>query len=127
VSRRPLLLAYLPAVLWAVWILYLGSRTFEPLPELILPADKLAHFTLYGVLGLLAALGWRWAGHRPAVWIPMLASILTGAVDELRQRSLATRTADVYDWLVDVAAILLAFALLAWRSSPDFGARRPGK
>ena len=125
---RPLLLAYLPALLWAAWVLFLGSRTFEPLPDLpILAADKVAHLALYGVLGLLAVLGWRWAGRRPAIWIPLLAALVTGAIDELRQRGIPGRSAELSDVLVDAAAILLAFVLLAWRSPRAGVAGRPGK
>jgi VanZ family protein len=126
--RARTLFAYVPAIVWAAWILYLGGRTFEPLPELpILPSDKVAHLVLYGVLGLLTVLGWRWSGRRPAVWIPMVMALLIGAFDELRQRGMPARSAELADWIVDAAAILIAFALLARRSGRAGGAENPGK
>ncbi len=117
-KRLPATLAYLPSLVWAAFLLYLGSRPFyEPLPQLPLPADKLAHLGLYGTLGILAVLGWRWSGRRPIVWAPWLASVTVGVIDELHQRYVPTRSSDIKDWLTDLVAITLAFALLgAWRS-----------
>jgi len=109
--------AYAPAAVWAAGLLVLGSRTFRPipLPDLILPLDKVAHFGLYGGLGVLAVLGWRWAGRQPAVWLPFCAAVLVGAMDELLQRRVAARSSDVYDWLVDAIAIAVAFLVLGRR------------
>ena len=114
------ILAYAPAVLWAAFLLYLGSRTWDGLeyPDLLPMPDKVVHFTLYGVLGLLAVLGWRRAGRRPVLWVPLLLALAVGTADELQQRGVPTRSADVYDWVADATAIAAAFAVLGRRASP---------
>jgi VanZ family protein len=116
----PKYLAYAPAAAWAAGLLYLGSRTFAPipLPDIDLPFDKIAHFVLYGGLGLLAVAGWHWAGRRPAVWLPIGCALLVGAIDELQQRRIAARSSDVYDWLADAVAIILAFLVFGRRRTP---------
>jgi VanZ family protein len=103
---------YLPAVAWAAFILYLGNRSFTGLPSFDLPVDKLVHLVLYGVLGGLAAFGWRSARRRPPYGVPLALSLLVGSLDEWNQRRVATRSADWLDWLVDVVAVITVFALV---------------
>jgi VanZ family protein len=121
VKPRSPFLAYAPAVAWAAYLIYLGNRPFYgPLPDLPIPLDKVAHLVLYGTLGLLAALGWRWTGRRHPMILPMLASLAVGVIDEVNQRSVVTRTSDIFDWLTDAVAITLAFFILRRRSGvPD--------
>jgi VanZ family protein len=111
-ARR--LLWYGPALAWAVFLLWLGSATldvpYEPYP--FIPLDKVAHFGLYGILGVLAVFGWRMAGRWPHVTLPLGLALAVGALDELRQRSVATRSADVLDFVADLIAIVLAFVVL---------------
>jgi VanZ family protein len=113
-------IAYAPAVFWAAGLLYLGSRTFEPfdLPDIIFPSDKIAHLVLYGILGLLSALGWRWAGRQPSIGLPLAAALAVGALDELQQRGIPARTGDIHDWLVDALAIVIAFIALGRPARP---------
>ncbi|MBI4546178.1 MAG: hypothetical protein HY703_13350, partial [Gemmatimonadetes bacterium] len=76
------MLAYAPAAVWAAFLLLLGSRPDLPAVASPFPLDKLAHLLLYGLLGLLAGLGWRAAGRRPAwVW-PLMGALLVGILDE---------------------------------------------
>jgi VanZ family protein len=103
--------AYLPALVWAGFLLFLGGRSNVPTIRTTLPLDKVAHFTLYGVLGALAAAGWLRA-RRPAWYWPVLFALLVGATDELHQRSVPNRTSDVVDWVMDSAGIACAFALV---------------
>jgi VanZ family protein len=111
--------AYIPALAWAAYLLFIGSQPLDvPLPDLPLPSDKIGHFVLYGGLGFFAVLGWRWAGRRPARWIPMILAMAVGAIDELHQRVVPTRSADWLDWLVDVVAIAVAFAVFSRTSAP---------
>jgi len=114
-ARSPFrILAYGPALAWSAFLLFLGRQSFESGPWLPypIPVDKIAHLVLYGVLGGLAVLGWRWAGRWPHRVYPLLAALAIGIIDELNQRGVPTRTADLGDWLVDAAAIGLAFALI---------------
>ncbi len=103
---------YLPALAWVAVVLFIGSRPFADAPSFDLPVDKGIHFVLYGVLGLLAATGWRIAGRRPALAVPLVAALLVGAIDELQQRGIATRSADWRDYAVDVFAVCLAFLVV---------------
>jgi VanZ family protein len=102
--------AYLPALVWAAFLLFLGGRSDVPALDTTLPVDKAAHFALYGVLGALAAFGWVRV-RRPAWYWPIVFALIVGATDELHQRSVPNRTSDVVDWLMDAAGIGCAFAL----------------
>lgn len=107
-SRR-YIRAYLPAALWAAFLLYLGGRAVvEPGFRLPAGADKLAHALLYGLLGMLAFSGWRRAPRHAWVW-PVLAAIAVGGIDEWHQSSVPGRSAELLDWVADVAGITIAF------------------
>ena len=105
--------AYLPAALWAVLLLSLGSWPGPPVPDSTLPLDKLAHLLLYAVLGLLLVRGWRRAERRPPLWLPLALGLLVGAADEVNQRSVAGRSSELADWLADATGVLVAAALAA--------------
>jgi VanZ family protein len=85
-------------------------------------ADKLVHFALYAVFGLLFARararvhGARWASPRGLAGAVGLVALLGGA-DEVHQRWIPGRSADVVDWCADVAGGTFAL-LLAARMSP---------
>lgn len=112
---------YAPAAAWGAFLLWLGSQSFdgtwEPYP--FIPWDKVAHVALYGVLGALAVIGWRGAGRRPHIAVPLAAALAVGIVDELRQRGVATRSADPLDFLADMIAIVLAFVILRRVREPE--------
>lgn len=116
-------LGYVPAALWAAFVLYLGSRPFSDVPTFELPVDKLVHFVLYGVLGGLAAFGWRAARRQPPMAIPLALALLVGSIDELNQRHVATRSADWLDWAVDLVAVAVAFAVVVRIGSAAEGKR----
>jgi VanZ family protein len=106
--------AYLPALVWAGFLLFLGGRSNVPTIHTTLPVDKVAHFVMYGVLGALAAAGWLRV-RRPAWYWPVLFALLVGVTDELHQRSVPNRTSDAKDWVMDAAGISCAFALVVHR------------
>src|SRR5262245_12575533 len=70
--------AYVPALLWAGFLLFLGGRSNVPTLDTTLPVDKVAHFALYGTLGALAAFGWVRV-RRPAWYWPVIFALLVGA------------------------------------------------
>lgn len=108
-TRR--LLAYLPAVVWVAFVLFVGGQSAVDGPTLPPLGDKVAHVLLYGVLGVLAARGWVRAGRRPArLWL-FCAVLLIGGLDEWRQREIATRSAEVADWMADGMGALVGFAV----------------
>lgn len=111
---RRALRALVPALLWAVLVLYIGGRSSVPSPglDLPLPLDKVAHFTMYGILGLLAArfarrvprrIGWGWF---------VAAGLLLGLLDELQQQRIPSRSAEPLDWLADAIGFCLGFWLV---------------
>lgn len=109
---------YAPALVYALFLLWLGSRSDVPSPGVRLPLDKLAHFVLYGVLGWLAAVGWLKSGQWPAAALVVTAAALCGAVDEIHQRSVPGRSAELADWVVDVVAVVVAFQAARRRGVP---------
>jgi hypothetical protein len=79
--------------------------------------DKIAHFILSGMLGLLAGLGFPPRRAHLAVFHPLVSSLVLGlliTIEELSQISFATRAFD----LRDLAAGLLGIFLLG-----EIGAR----
>lgn len=95
--------AFAPAVIWAVavWIAG-GLQSTSSLPS-VQGLDKVAHFGMYGVLGFLLARGWLTAGWRGPWLLPVLMAVLLGVADELRQRAVPGRSAEVADLIADVA------------------------
>ena len=110
------ILPFIPAFLWAALLLYIGGRSTVPTVNTTLPLDKAAHFVMYGILGALATLGWLRARRsaRPApklLWVLVLA-MSVGLLDEVRQRSVPARSADIYDWLADAFGVAVASTLI---------------
>jgi VanZ family protein len=106
------LLAFLPLVLWAAAVLVVGGLEGIRTPSLPTHADKVAHFVMYGIGGALAA----WAGRvrgGGAGLAALILVILVGAVDELRQTTLATRQGDVWDWVADAAGAIVFYLITA--------------
>ena len=88
---------------------WIGGRPDLPGPDSTLPLDKLGHFAMYAVLGGLAGIGWLRARRWPGVAWPLLFALAFGAADELRQRTIATRSADPLDWVMDAIGALAGF------------------
>jgi VanZ family protein len=101
------LIWYLPAALWAAFVLFIGSRPYLRPPFLFTGADKLGHGILYGVLAVLVWVGGRqsWA-RRPWLWA-LLVVALVAAGDELHQRIVPGRSSDILDWTADMAGALV--------------------
>lgn len=108
---RGVVRALVPALVWAIFVLYIGGRSSVPSPGLDLPLDKVAHFTMYGILGLLAARAARQAPRGVGWWF-IAAGLLMGLLDELRQQRIPTRSADPLDWLADALGFTLGFWLV---------------
>ena len=106
------LAAYLPAALWAGFVLWIGGIPNLHAPPSTLPLDKVAHVAIYGVLGALIAWGWLRAGPRAALPVALACALLVGAADELHQRRVPGRAADPLDWAADALGILVASAVI---------------
>ncbi len=143
---RPWLRAWWPAVLWAGFIFTMSTDTFsaehtgsvlEPILRWLVPSlteaqflaihyfiRKSAHFTEYFIFCLLLyrgvrgdRKGWRWTWGVAALFYAAGYSVL----DEFHQAFVASRTASVYDSLLDSIGALAAFGALwmwfRWRRS----------
>ena len=104
----------------ALWILVILTATSVPGkdvpnvgPEWI---DKVVHFSLYGVLGILAT---RAVLVQPPVRLTSLLLRVTlaisafAALDELHQLFIPGRDCDIHDWLADTLGAALACLLTA--------------
>ena len=106
---------YAPAIIWGAFLLFLGGRSDVPAVDTDLPLDKAAHFVLYGILGGLTAAGWLRTGRRPTwPWL-LVCFALVGALDELNQSRVPTRSSDYKDWLADAVGAGAAFGWVIWR------------
>ena len=130
---------YLPLVAWLAFISYASSNNFSagntsriigPLilwlfpntsPETLLSVHfvmrKIAHFTEYAILGFLAARAFR-TSSRPAVrrhWFLISAVLIVvyAVIDEYHQSFVPTRTASVFDSLIDMAGGLAALIVIS--------------
>lgn len=101
-----------------VYLAILFTGTHIPTPDVgvdVSGLDKLLHLSAYAVLTFAVMLGWELtvgalaAKHYFAVW---LVGAVYGMIDEATQIPVG-RTADMNDWLADVAGIVLG--LLAFR------------
>jgi VanZ family protein len=81
---------------------------------------KLAHFTEYAILGFLAARAFR-TSPRPAIsqrWFLICATLIVvyALMDEYHQSFVPSRTASIFDSLIDMAGGLTALIIVQRRS-----------
>ncbi|HMJ25060.1 MAG TPA: VanZ family protein [Pyrinomonadaceae bacterium] len=81
---------------------------------------KASHFTEYAILGVLAARAFRNSPHdllrRRWFWISFLLVVVYSLSDEFHQSFVPSRTASIYDSMIDSLGGLIALTILAWRS-----------
>jgi len=105
---------FLPALAFAALVFYLSSLE-NPLPALAgLLWDKALHATEYGALGALLAWPLARVAPRRAFALALLLASGYGASDELHQRYVPGRDADVRDWVADTAGGALGAAAALW-------------
>ena len=129
---------YLPLVAWLAFISYASSDEFSaentsriigPLVLWLFPnttpetlavvhfiTRKVAHFTEYAILGFLAARAFR-TSSRPAIrdhwfWISAALIVVYALFDEYHQSFVPSRTASVFDSLIDMAGGLVALVVV---------------
>jgi len=113
----------LPALAYAALIFWLSSQP-RPLPHLTSRVgDKLLHLVEYAAFAVVVTWG---LSHlvtlpRAARWAALLGS-LYGLTDELHQRFVPHRSAEVGDWVADTLGAALG-ALLAWLALRRWRAR----
>jgi len=102
-----------------VWCAVIFIQSANPVPDVIPKwplLDKVIHVGIYGLLsGLISrALYHRTAPRQRPLTLIVLATVITalyGLSDEWHQSFVAGRSADVFDWLADIAGGILGSAL----------------
>jgi len=124
---------YLPLVIWLAFISYASSDSFNagntsriigPLVLWLFPntspetmatihfiTRKLAHFTEYAILGFLAARAFRTSPR----WflISAVLVVLYALLDEYHQSFVPSRTASIFDSLIDMAGGISALIFIS--------------
>jgi hypothetical protein len=105
---RHAFMSWLPALVWVATVLLLGSVPVSA-PTAPTGSDKVAHFGVYAVLGVLTARAWHRGGRRPPAPLILVLAIAVGALDEIHQQSVPGRDSDPYDFSADAAGVLVGF------------------
>jgi len=134
---RKFISRYLPLVVWLVFISYASSDSFNasntsriigPLVLWLFPntspetmatihfiTRKIAHFTEYAILGFLAARAFR---PYPRWFVISVALVVVYAlIDEYHQSFVPSRTASVFDSMIDMAGGITALILVRRKRS----------
>jgi VanZ family protein len=133
---------YLPLIIWLGFISFASSNSFsasntsriigpfvlwlfphtsaETLTTIHLITRKLGHITEYAILGFLAARAFR-TSPRAAIyerWFLICATLVVvyALMDEYHQSFVPSRTASIYDSMIDIAAGLTALLIVRRRS-----------
>lgn len=98
-----------PAALWAVVLFLLSAIPDFGGIRTVPLGDKLAHATLYAVLGTALGYGWAHSPRRITHTLLIALGALYGATDELHQAFVPGRAPDVADWIADVVGVLIGY------------------
>ena len=139
--QRRRLWRYGPLILWAA-LIFIGSTDllsssntgavlvrpvlwlFPHLSEanlrtIHLVVRKGGHFTEYAILALLAARAFRTSGRELLrqrwFWVSLLLVVVYALSDEFHQSFVPSRTASIYDSMVDSLGGVVALAIMWWR------------
>ena len=131
---------YLPLIAWLVFISFASSDNFNagntsriigPLILWLFPSTspetlavvniitrKIAHFTEYAILGFLAARAFRNSPH-PAIkqrWFLICVALVViyALLDEYHQSFVPSRTASIFDSMIDMMGGLIAL-IIVWK------------
>jgi VanZ family protein len=141
VPQKSKVLAWLPTLVWLAMIAFFSTDTFSAehtgsILERIIRAvygnlspehfrllhmfvRKAAHFTVYGLLSLLAFYSWRATLPRRAPWVftwcllALLVTLIAGSSDEIHQMFVPSRTASPYDVMLDMMGAIFVQTLIA--------------
>lgn len=114
---RSIAALWLPPFFAMAMIFILSSSSLPSFRIPISHLDKIAHLSVYGVLGFLlgraAQWSWGWSWKRAALFAVAVASIY-GITDEWHQSFVPHRSVEVADWAADTIGALLAQIPLYW-------------
>lgn len=102
----------------ALWLFpHLSEETLQILQFVV---RKAGHFTEYAILALLAARAFRTSSRELLrarwFWVSLLLIVVYSLSDEFHQSFYPSRTASIYDSIIDSLGGLTALALLALKS-----------
>lgn len=100
-------LAWAGAMLWAATIFALSARPTLPV-SLGSGRDKVVHFLAYALLGALLA---RAVEEPRRLWLAALLGVAYGASDEMHQRYVPGRSAELADLAADALGVVAAVSL----------------
>lgn len=111
--KKAILPLALPLVLWFVVIWTASSLPGKHLPTgKIVSLDKMAHFSVYFVLGILTNRLLRGLGvATKRVWWIYLILVISAALDELHQYFIPQRSVSVWDFVANAAGLGAAFSV----------------
>jgi VanZ family protein len=81
-----------------------------PKPDGIPYLDKVEHAFIFIILYIFGAMAWKPHGY----WLPAALILYGAAVEPLQSLFTLTRQASIYDWLADVAGVVIAASLTAF-------------
>jgi len=140
-SVARLLSRYLPLIAWLVFISFASSDSFSsantsriigPVVLWLFPntssetmyvihvvVRKIAHFTEYAILAYLAARAFRTSPHpeRASRWFvtALVLIVIYALIDEYHQSFVPSRTASIFDSLIDMSGGLVTLLILRRR------------
>lgn len=99
---------FIPVLIYSMLIYYLSSLPSENIPDSgIINQDIFLHLIEYSIYGLLIS----FAFTRKIYILPVVIGVIFAGSDELHQMMVPTRFASVWDWLVDVAGVVLGVVI----------------
>jgi len=109
------------AILWMAIIWIISSIPSKDLPSFsMFGIDKLAHFGVYFVWGILVNLYLKTCGAGKKVyWIVYLMMLIAAALDEYHQKYIPGRSVTVYDFMANAAGLLSAYAARRYAGSNE--------
>ena len=100
------------------WLYPSASREFLSLVHFLV--RKAGHLTEYAILAMLAQRAFRHSSHqflrRNWFWLSLLLVVGYAFSDEFHQSFVPSRTASIYDCMIDTVGGFLALAIVWWRS-----------
>jgi VanZ family protein len=95
---------------WAAVIFCLSQIPGADVPPMFFGEDKLAHITVYAILGFFtmgALTGTLRLRRIPRPWLAVLLVIAYGVLDEIHQHFVPGRTPDIFDVMADATGGML--------------------
>ena len=105
------LLAWGPAAFWAAVLFLLSALPDVPGVSWLPFADKVAHLSLYAVLGGALAWGRERSGRTVPHRLLLMLGALYGVTDELHQGYVPGRMPDPWDWVADVTGLVIGYGI----------------